>query len=397
MELLQKVKALADEFFDDIVYYRRHLHAMPELSMQEVKTAAFLADRLRESGIEVTEGVAGTGLTAVIKGRDPDAAMVALRADMDALPIQEESRVEYKSSVPGVMHACGHDAHMAGLLGAGRILHALRDEWRGSVKLIFQPSEESYPGGASLMIREGVLDHPKPVAVFGQHVFPGLPAGKVGIRSGMYMASTDEVYLTVKGKGGHAATPQLNVDPIVIASHIVVALQQIVSRNATPYIPTVLSFGRIAGDGLMNVIPDEVKLDGTFRTFDEEWRKQAHLRIREIAVFTAQGMGGDCDVVIEPGYPSLYNNPKLADSFVRYAGEYAGRDHVEELELSMTGEDFAHFARHADACFYRLGVSNVREGIVANLHTSKFDIDEEALRTGMGLMAWLAIRRLEEA
>ncbi len=395
MDLLHQVKALSSEYFDEVVYYRRHFHALPELSMQEKRTAAFIATRLKEIGIPFEEGVAETGIVAIIDGNNPESATLALRADMDALPIQEENRVEYKSGVPGVMHACGHDVHMASLLGTAKILHALRDEWEGRVKLIFQPSEERYPGGASLMIQEGVLENPRPSAIFAQHVFPGLPAGKVGIRSGRYMASTDEVYITVKGKGGHAATPQLNTDPIVIASHIVLALQQVVSRNATPYMPTVLSFGRIIGDGQMNVIPDEVRLEGTFRTFDEEWRQKAHLRIRETAVFVAQGMGGDCDVFIEPGYPFLENDPTLAANFKTFAGEYAGKENVEDLELSMTGEDFAHYAQNIDACFYRLGIRNIEKGINANLHTSTFDVDEDALKTGMGLMAWVAIKQLQ--
>ena len=395
MDLLHKVRALSSEYFDEVVYYRRHFHALPELSMQEHKTAAFIASRLKEFGISFREGIAETGIVAMIEGENPDAGTIALRADMDALPIQEDNRVEYKSGVPGVMHACGHDVHMASLLGAAKILHTLREEWEGRVKLIFQPSEERYPGGASLMIQEGVLENPRPAAIFGQHVFPGLPAGKAGIRSGRYMASTDEVYITVKGKGGHAATPQLNTDPVVIASHIVLALQQVVSRNATPYMPTVLSFGRIIGDGQMNVIPDEVKLEGTFRTFDETWRQKAHLRIRETAVFIAQGMGGDCDVFIEPGYPFLENEPVLAENFRVFAGEYLGKENVEELDLSMTGEDFAHYAQNIDACFYRLGIRNIEKGASSNLHTSTFDVDEDALLTGMGLMAWVAIKQLQ--
>ena len=394
--MINKIKALSKGYFDDVVFYRRHFHAMPELSMQEHKTAAYIAARLKDIGIEFDEGIAETGVVARIEGRNPGSRLVALRADMDALPIHEENRVEYKSAVPGVMHACGHDVHMASLLGTARILHALRDEWEGTVKLIFQPSEENYPGGASLMIQEGVIDNPRPAAMFGQHVTPGLPSGKVGIRGGRYMASTDEVYITVKGKGGHAATPHLNVDPIVIASHIVLSLQQIVSRNATPYIPTVLSFGKIRGDGATNVIPEEVKLEGTFRTFDEEWREKAHLRIRELAVFVAQGMGGDCEVFIDKGYPFLVNNEKLADDFRIYAGEFLGRENVEELDLSMTGEDFAYYSQRAPACFYRLGIRNIEKGITSNQHTSTFDVDESALETGMGLMAWVALRELQQ-
>lgn len=397
MILLQRIKDLAAVFFEDVVFYRRHFHALPELSMEEHKTAAFVAARLQELGISFQSGVAGTGVVATIEGNNPGSGMVALRADMDALPIQEENRVEYKSAIPGVMHACGHDVHMASLLGTAKILHTLRKSWDGTVKLIFQPSEERYPGGAALMIKEGVLENPRPDAIFGQHVFPDLAAGKIGIRSGRYMASTDEVYINVKGKGGHAATPQLNVDPVVIAAHVVVALQQVVSRNAAPYIPTVLSFGRINSEGQMNVIPDEVRLEGTFRTFDEAWRQKAHQRIREIAVFTAQGMGGDCDVVIESGYPFLENNPALAENFKKWAGAYVGTENIEALELSMTAEDFAHYAQKVDACFYRLGVGNLKEGKTAKLHTATFDVDESALKTGMGLMAWVALCKLADS
>ncbi len=394
MDLLAKIKQLAGEYLEEVVFFRRHFHATPELSMKEFQTAEYIASRLEEMGISFKSGVAETGIVAMIEGQNPSSAVVALRADMDALPIHEQNRVEYKSAIPGVMHACGHDVHMASLLGTAKILNELRQQWNGTVKLIFQPSEENYPGGASLMINEGVLDNPRPDAMFGQHVFPGLPAGKVGIRSGRYMASTDEVYITVKGRGGHAATPQLNIDPVVIASHIVLALQQIVSRNATPYIPSVLSFGRIIGEGQTNVIPDEVKLDGTFRTFDEEWREKAHLRIRETAVFVAQGMGGDCDVFIDNGYPFLVNDERLAANFREWASEYLGRENVEELELSMTAEDFANYSQKIDACFYRLGIRNVEKGITSNLHTPTFDIDEKALETGMGLMTWVALREL---
>lgn len=395
MDLLQKVGSISREIFNDVVFFRRHFHAMPELSKQEYKTAAFVSKQLQEIGIHVTEGIAGTGIVGIIEGKKDCSSVLALRADMDALPIQEENRVEYKSAVPGVMHACGHDVHMASLLGTAKILHTLRNEWSGSVKLIFQPSEERYPGGASMMIQEGVLHDPKPDSIFAQHVFPGLPAGKIGVRSGRYMASTDEVYITVKGKGGHAATPHINVDPVVIASHIIVALQQIVSRNATPHIPTVLSFGRIIGNGQMNIIPDEVKIDGTFRTFDEQWRQNAHLRIREIAVFIAQGMGGDCDVIIEPGYPFLENDPDLVKNFIKFAGEYIGPENIEYLDLSMTAEDFAHFAQKVNACFYRLGTSNIKTGMTSNLHTSTFDIDESVLETAPGLMAWVTMRELQ--
>ncbi|MGM0572656.1 MAG: M20 metallopeptidase family protein [Bacteroidota bacterium] len=395
MELIERVKALSKDYFEDVVFFRRHFHAAPELSMQEHKTAAFIASRLEEMGIPFEEGIAETGLVATIEGKKPASAMVALRADMDALPILEQNNVEYKSANPGVMHACGHDVHMAGMLGTARILHTLRDQWEGTVKILFQPSEENYPGGASLMLQAGIFEDQRPDAMFGQHVYPGLPVGKVGIRSGRYMASTDEVYITVKGKGGHAATPHLIIDPVVIASHIVIALQQIVSRHASPTVPTVLSFGKIMGEGLTNVIPDEVKLEGTFRTFDEEWREKAHLHIREVAVFVAQGMGAECDVFIDKGYPFLINHEKTTAHFQAYASEYLGQENVEELDLSMTAEDFAYYSQRFPTCFYRLGTRNVEQGITSNQHTATFDVDEKALETGMGLMAWAAMQELK--
>lgn len=391
MDLLANIKNLSEKYFDDIVAIRRHLHSYPELSMQEHKTSAFIARQLEAMGIPFERGIAGTGLVGLIRGRKAEGRVLALRADMDALPITEANEVPYKSLNTGVMHACGHDVHMASLLGAARILNDLRDYWGGMIKLIFQPSEETAPGGAKLMIEQGVLENPAPEAVFGQHVFVPIPAGKVGIRSGKYMASADEIYLTVKGKGGHAATPHLNIDPIVIASHIVVALQTIVSRSAKAAMPSVLSFGKIQGLGRTNIIPDEVHIEGTFRTFNEEWRAEALQRIADMAVGIAKGMGGDCEVYIEKGYPFLVNDDKLADAFREYASEYLGHENVEELDLAMTAEDFAFFSQHLPSCFYRLGISNPEKGPGGNLHTPSFDVDENALKTGMGLMAYVAM------
>lgn len=396
MNIRNRIQELAAGYHNEVINIRRHLHAHPELSMQEFNTAGFIAGQLQSLGISFEPGVAHTGIVARIEGRNPEKRLLVLRADMDALPVSEENDVDYKSKNPGIMHACGHDVHMAGLLGAAMILNNLRDHFEGSIRLVFQPSEESYPGGAIQMIKAGVLENPRPVAIFGQHVFPGLPAGKVGIRSGKYMASTDEVYITVKGRGGHAATPHLIIDPVLIASHIVVALQQIVSRRAKPSTPTVLSFGRIIGQGRTNIIPDEVKLEGTLRTFDENWRKQAHELIREIASTTARAMGGECEVCIDNGYPYLVNDEKLADQFRHWAGEYLGAENVHELEIAMTAEDFAYYSQILPACFYRLGTRNDEKGIVSNLHTSTFNIDEDALKTAMGLMTWVAIKKLEE-
>jgi amidohydrolase len=395
MDLLSRIKELSSAYHQDIIDIRRHLHAHPELSNQEYKTAGFIAQQLAATGIAFQEGVGGTGLVGIIEGGSGPGRVLALRADMDALPITEENEVLYKSLNTGVMHACGHDVHMACLLGAARILHALRDHWGGTVKLIFQPAEETAPGGAKRMIEEGVLEHPSPEVVFGQHVFVPLPVGKVGVRSGKYMASADEIYLTVKGKGGHAATPHLNTDPIVIASHIVVALQTIVSRSAQASMPSVLSFGKFAGMGRTNIIPSEVSIEGTFRTFDEKWRAEALHRITAMAKGIAQGMGGDCQVYIEKGYPFLVNDDKLADAFRRHASDYLGGENLVELDLAMTAEDFAFFSQKLPSCFYRLGISNAEKGITSNLHTPTFNIDERALEIGMGLMAYLTVSEIQ--
>lgn len=389
-EILKKSKAL----FPEIVRIRREIHMNPELSFEEHGTAALIASLLKEWGISHRTGIAGTGVVGDITGSDPDGRVVALRADMDALPISEQNDVEYRSLVPGRMHACGHDVHMAALLGAAHILHSLRGGFRGRVRLIFQPSEEKYPGGAKLMIREGVLSDPVPDAIFGQHVYPELDAGFVGMRPGNYMASTDEIYLTVKGLGGHAATPHLVVDPVLIASHIIIALQQIVSRHANPVTPTVISFGRVIANGRTNVIPDEVRIEGIMRTFDETWREEMKRKITRLATGLAGSMGGDCEVFIDPGYPVLYNNPELTKRVMDWASEYLGAGKVAALEMRTTAEDFAYYALEVPGCFFRLGTRNTEKGFTSNLHTSTFDVDESSLETGMGLMAWLAWREL---
>lgn len=396
MSIKEKVNSLVSEMFDELVSMRRHLHSKPELSLQEYETASFIAKKLDEYGIKYDKGIAKTGVVALIEGKNPSKKALALRADMDALPIHETNKTDYISKKPGVMHACGHDVHMACLLGAAKILKSMSDEFEGTVKLIFQPSEETYPGGAITMIKEGILENPVPEVIFGQHVFPGLDAGSVGVKAGKYMASTDEVYLVVKGKGGHAATPHLNIDPVVIASNIVVALQQVVSRISKPYMPSVLSFGKIIGEGRNNIIPDEVRLDGTFRTFDEEWRAQAHEKINNIASGVARSMGGDCEVRIEKGYPFLVNDINVVEDYTKYAREFLSKENVEELELAMTAEDFAYFSHAIPSCFYRLGIRNMSKNINSNLHTSTFDVDEESLKTGAGLMAFIAINWLNK-
>jgi amidohydrolase len=391
----ESIQNLAHRHLPDLTAIRRHLHMYPELSFEEVETARFIEQQLAGWGVEFQAGVAGTGIVALVKGRHPEKKTVALRADMDALPIQEAGNAPYKSRKEGVMHACGHDVHTTCLLGAVRILNELRDQWEGTVKCIFQPGEEKLPGGAGLMIAAGVLDDPVPAGIFGQHVHPPLRAGMVGFRPGMYMASTDEIYVTVKGRGGHGAMPHLAVDPVAITAQLIVALQQIVSRYGDPTIPSVLTFGKIhSSGGATNVIPNEVKLEGTFRTMDEIWREEAHRRMRKIAESMAQGMGGACELTIVRGYPALHNHEALTERARGWAVEYLGAENVVELPLRMTGEDFAYFSQAMPACFYRLGTGNPEKGITSPVHTDTFDIDEAALETGVGLMAWLAVREL---
>ncbi|MEO1050361.1 MAG: M20 family metallopeptidase [Bacteroidota bacterium] len=394
MSLAQKVKALAKTYATDVVSIRRHIHANPELSYQEFETAKYVADQLKSFGIAPKEGVADTGLTALIEGKNPDKKIVALRADLDALPIKEANDVPYKSQNEGVMHACGHDVHTASLLGSARILNEIKEEFEGTVKLIFQPGEEKAPGGATLMIKDGALENPAPSGIIGQHVMPFVPVGKVGFREGMYMASADEIYITVKGKGGHAAMPEKNIDSVLITSHIIVALQQIISRNSSPKSPCVLSFGKVIANGATNIIPNEVKVEGTFRAMNEEWRAEAHEKIKKMAESIAEGMGGSCEVNIVKGYPYLKNNPELTKRARKAAEEFLGKDNVVDLDLWMAAEDFAFYTHHMDGCFYRLGIRNEDRGIVSSVHTPTFDIDEDALELGSGLMAWIALQEL---
>jgi amidohydrolase len=394
MALLEKIKSLSQAYSKEVVDFRRHLHANPELSYQEFNTAKFVAQTLRSFGIEATE-VATTGLVAEIKGKNPNKKTIALRADMDALPITETNDVPYKSKNNGVMHACGHDVHTSSLLGTAKILNELKDQFEGTVRFLFQPGEEKNPGGASFMIRDGALKNPSPVAILGQHVFPFLPAGKIGFREGMYMASSDEIYLKVIGKGGHGAAPELAIDPVLIASHIIIALQQVISRNASPKQPTVLTFGKIVGGTATNIIPDEVQIAGTFRAMNENWRAEGLKKIKKMAESIAESMGGKCEVNISHGYPYLENNPDVTRRIKKAAEEYVGKENVVDIDITLASEDFAFYSHVVPASFYRLGTRNEAKGITSYVHTPTFDIDEDALKIGPGLMAWMAIKELE--
>jgi amidohydrolase len=387
--LKDKIKNLAKDFSKEFIGVRHYIHAHPELSYVEFETSAFIQNKLASWNIPF-EVKATTGVVGIIQGKNPGKKIIALRADMDALPITEENDLPYKSKNTGVMHACGHDVHTTCLLGAAKILNELKEEWEGTVKLIFQPGEEKNPGGASLLIKEGVLENPKPEKIFALHVHPGLEVGKLSFRGGMIMASADEIYITIKSKGGHAASPHLTADTILIASHLIVSLQQIVSRNNNPFNPSVLSITSFQGGNTTNVIPSEVKLMGTFRAMDEEWRFKAHQLIKKQTEELVQLMGAEAEIKIDVGYPFVLNDIPLSVWARKKGEEYVGENNVEETELRMGAEDFAYYSQQMPACFFRLGVGNINKGISSGVHTPTFNIDENAIEIGMGMMAWLA-------
>ncbi|ANH80133.1 N-acyl-L-amino acid amidohydrolase [Niabella ginsenosidivorans] len=387
------IKEAAFSVKEWVLANRRHLHQHPELSFREWNTCAFIKTQLDALGVN-WEPVADTGVIAVIKGEHPSEKVIALRADIDALPITEENTVQYRSCNEGVMHACGHDVHTASLLGVARILQFLRKEFAGTVKLIFQPGEEMLPGGASKIIAAGGLKNPDVQAVLGQHVMPAIPAGKIGVRLGLFMASMDEIKIEVTGKGGHGAEPHKCIDPVMITCTLLQALQQLVSRNADPLMPSVLSFGKLRADGAINIIPDKVLIEGTFRTLNEGWRDEAHKKIKELATALVAGMGGECLVEIRKGYPHLKNNEAFGDAITGYLGEYAGRENIVPLEVWMAAEDFAYYAQELPAFFYLLGVGNAAKNLTSSLHTATFNIDEAVLELSCGGMSYAALRWL---
>jgi amidohydrolase len=384
--LQQQIKTLAKKYATEFIEVRHHIHANPELSYQEFETSKFIQQKLSSFNIPF-EVKAVTGVIGLIKGKNPDKRVVALRADMDALPIEEQNDIPYKSTKPGIMHACGHDVHTSCLLGAAKILSELKDEWEGTVKLIFQPGEERNPGGASLLIKEGVLENPAPQSIYALHVHTTLPMGKLSFRGGMVMASADEIYITIKAKGGHAAAPQLTADTILIASNLVVALQQIISRNNNPFNPSVLSITSFQGGNTTNVIPSEVKLMGTFRAMNEEWRFEAHKLIKKIAKDLVESMGAMIDINIDVGYPFVLNNEALSAAARKKAEGFIGTENVEETELRMGAEDFAYYSHKIPGCFFRLGTYNPAKGMFTGVHTPTFNIDEDAIELGIAMMA----------
>ena len=386
--LKEKIKELAKKNAAEFIEIRHQLHSNPELSFKEFETSKFVQQKLTDWGIPF-EIKATTGVVGLIKGKNADKKVVALRADMDALPITEENDVAYKSKNIGVMHACGHDVHTTCLLGAAKILNELKDQWEGTVKLIFQPGEEKNPGGASLLIKEGVLENPKPSGIFALHVHPGVEVGRLSFRGGMIMASADEIYITIRSKGGHAAAPQYTADTILIASQLVVSLQQIVSRNNSPFNPSVLSITSFQGGNTTNVIPSEVKLMGTFRAMNEEWRFHAHELIKKQTIELVHAMGAEAEIIIDIGYPFVLNDEAL-NAAARAKGEaYIGAENVETTELRMGAEDFAFYTHQVPGCFFRIGAGNKEKGITSGVHTPTFNIDENTIEIGMGMMAWL--------
>lgn len=395
MDLKTSLQQRSHEIHSEVIDLRRTIHANPELAFEEYETSALVKRQLESLGIEYDDQVAKTGVVGYIKGKG-DGKVIALRADMDALPIIEDNDKPYRSKNEGKMHACGHDVHTSSLLGTARLLQEHRDQFDGTIKLIFQPSEEKLPGGASVMIKEGVLQNPSVESIIGQHVQPFMDAGKIGVRSGMYMASADEIYLTIKGKGGHAAQPQAFIDPIIIMAQVLNTLQTVVSRMADPRIPSVLSFGKINAAGATNVIPNEVYLEGTYRTMDETQRAKAHKMIEDIVMNTARAMGGDADLQIVKGYPVLHNDEALATRSRDWIADYVGEDNVVDIDIWLAAEDFAWYTQEVPGNFYRLGTRNEARGIVHGVHTPKFDIDESALGLSTGLMAWLAIQELNQ-
>lgn len=397
LHLKELIREKAAGLLPDIIKIRRHLHAHPELSFEEFKTSEYIRNILTGQQIKFTEQWVRTGIVAEVGNTKNYVQTIALRADIDALPIQETNDVPYKSVNEGVMHACGHDVHTSCLIGALIILNSLEVKWKNRTIGIFQPGEEKLPGGASLMIGEGLIDNYKPEAIFGLHVLPQMEASNVGICPGKSMASSDEIYITIQGIGGHAAMPHLAIDPILIAADVLSGIQKVVSRHANPMIPTVLSFGKINSiGGATNVIPDEVKIEGTFRTMDENWRREAHQIMRTYIQNTAEASGGKADVDIRKGYPCLINDDRLYAYGQQKLMELLDKNHVLDVPARMTSEDFAYYSQQIPSLFFRLGTGNRLKKITSPVHTSSFDADESALETGMAAMAYLAACKMME-
>lgn len=397
MDIKATIQQKADAIYGEVTRIRRHLHMYPELSFGENETSSYIRSLLDEWGISYSYPFVSNGLLAEIAGDDPEGPVIALRTDMDALPIEEQTGLDFSSQNKGVMHACGHDIHMASLLGAIMILKEMKAQFRGRILFIFQPGEEKLPGGAKLMMEEGVFDKVRPDMIIAQHVLPEMETGTVGFKPGPYMASSDEIYITVRGQGGHGALPEKINDPVLMASHMLITLQQEINRKAPRGVPTVLSFGKVIADGAVNVIPDKVQLEGTFRTMDETWRKEAHQLIARVSKGIADSMGGTADLEVRHGYPALKNDPGITEKSKALAIDLLGKEHVEDMDIRMTAEDFGWFANAYPAMLYRLGVRSAKTEEILPLHTNRFRADESALKTGMSMLAWLAVNLLKQS
>ena len=390
-DIKSRIKSKVDELYKELISIRRHIHSHPELSFKEKNTHLFVREKLDNAGIKYTSGYCKYGIVAEIKGAKKG-KLRYLRGDMDALPILEANDIPYKSKFDGIMHACGHDVHTTCVLGSALVLNDMRDVIRGTIRFLFQPGEEKLPGGASIMIKEGAVET-KNAQIFAQHVHPPLEVGKVGFYAGEYMASADELFFEIIGKGGHAALPNDCIDTILVASEVVSSLHHLASRYSDPKVPTVLTIGKINSvGGATNIIPDKVKLEGTLRTMDEENRKKMHGRIRQTVNNICKSYGAKAKVQIKYGYPTLYNDPDLTSSAMEFAREYLGAKNVIQLEKRMTAEDFSYFSQMMPACFYRLGTGNRKKGITSPVHTPTFNIDERALKIGVGLMSYIALQ-----
>ena len=391
-DVLEKIKFKIDTIFEKIKGFREHLHENPELSFKEYNTMAFVAEQLEQIGIPFEKNIAGTGIVGLIRANHhlENTSCIGLRADLDALPIKEENEVTYKSKIEGVMHACGHDVHTSILLGVAEILYEFKNQLDKPIKLIFQPGEEMNPGGASLMIQAGVLENPSVERMYGLHVFPELNAGLVGLKSGLYMASSDEIHVSIEGVGGHGALPEKCINPIVMGSEFVLEAQRLIYQNCPKNIPVVLSFGRFEALGATNVIPSGAEIKGTFRTMNEQWRFKAHNLLNDLAIQIEKKYGGDINLHISKGYPFLVNSEELTSSLKLKLQKAMGPDHVKDLSIRMTAEDFAFYSQKIPVCFFRLGTGKVDASQNFGVHHPKFDIDSEALKTGMLAMTLAA-------
>ena len=392
-ELKELLRTKVSAIYEKIKGYREHLHQNPELSYKEFNTMEYVAAKLKEIGIPYEKGIAGTGIIGIIRSSKHSEyqACIGLRADLDALPIQEQNTAFYKSKVDGVMHACGHDVHTSILLGAAEILFELREDLEHPVKLIFQPGEEKNPGGASLLIEAGVLENPKVKEMYALHVFPELEVGKLGMRSGLYMASCDELHLEIIGVGGHGAMPEKCINPILIGSEFIIEAQNIIHKSCPKEVPCVISFGHFDALGATNVIPERAEIKGTFRTMNEEWRGKAAILLMDLANNLENKYKGNVNLEISKGYPFLKNDEELTEKLKAKFESFFGPENIEGLALRMTSEDFSFYSQTIPVCFFRLGVGNKEKGIIYSVHHPKFDVDSACLKTGMLAMIQAAL------